>query len=77
VLKKHRERVEIYLQYDGESKESSAYHRGADIRRFKERALERLSEAGVFTTAELVHWMSGLGFQMTGLRVYPYRHAAG
>ncbi|GAB2517373.1 radical SAM protein [Microbacterium petrolearium] len=50
VLKKHRERVEIYLQYDGESKESSAYHRGADIRRFKERALERLSEAGVFTT---------------------------
>lgn len=50
VLKKHRERVEIYLQYDGESKESSAYHRGADIRRFKERALERLSAAGVFTT---------------------------
>ncbi|GAA1740535.1 radical SAM protein [Microbacterium paludicola] len=50
VLKKHRQRVEIYLQYDGESKEASAYHRGADIRRFKERALERLSAAGVFTT---------------------------
>ena len=50
VLKKHRERVEIYLQYDGEEPESSRYHRGADIRRFKQRALERLSEAGVFTT---------------------------
>ena len=46
----HRERVEVYLQYDGESAEASAYHRGADIRRFKERALERLSAAGVFTT---------------------------
>ena len=50
LLKRHRERVEIYLQYDGESAEASAYHRGADIRRFKERALERLSAAGVFTT---------------------------
>ncbi|MGP2408001.1 hypothetical protein ACTUM1_15785, partial [Listeria monocytogenes] len=50
VLKKHRQRVEIYLQYDGESAESSSFHRGADIRRFKERALERLSAAGVFTT---------------------------
>lgn len=47
-LKKHRERVEVYLQYDGESAEASAYHRGADIRRFKERAIERLSAAGVF-----------------------------
>ena len=47
---RHRERVEVYLQYDGESAEASAYHRGADIRRFKERALERLSAAGVFTT---------------------------
>lgn len=50
TLKKHRERVEVYLQFDGESAEASAYHRGADIRRFKDRALERLSEAGVFTT---------------------------
>lgn len=50
VLKRHRERVEIYLQYDGEEPESSRYHRGADIRRFKSRALERLSDAGVFTT---------------------------
>ena len=50
TLKKHRERIEIYLQYDGEEPESSRYHRGADIRRFKTRALERLSAAGVFTT---------------------------
>ena len=50
LLAKHRERVEIYLQYDGESAEASSYHRGADIRRFKERAIERLSAAGVFTT---------------------------
>ena len=50
TLKKHRERVEVYLQYDGVSAEASAHHRGADIRRFKERAIERLSDAGVFTT---------------------------
>ena len=43
LLTRHRERVEVYLQYDGESAEASTYHRGADIRRFKERAIERLS----------------------------------
>ena len=50
TLQRHRERVEVYLQYDGESAEASTHHRGADIRRFKERAIERLSGAGVFTT---------------------------
>ncbi len=50
LLTKHRERVEIYLQYDGESAAASTHHRGADIRRFKERAIERLSAAGIFTT---------------------------
>ncbi len=50
LLERHRERVEVYLQYDGESAAASTHHRGADIRRFKERALERLSGAGVFTT---------------------------
>ena len=50
LLTRHRERVEVYLQYDGESAEASTYHRGADIRRFKERAIERLSGAGIFTT---------------------------
>jgi hypothetical protein len=42
--------VEVYLQYDGSSAEASTHHRGADIRRFKERAVERLSGAGIFTT---------------------------
>ena len=50
LLRKHRERVEVYLQYDGQSAAASTHHRGADIRRFKERAIERLSAAGVFTT---------------------------
>jgi uncharacterized radical SAM superfamily Fe-S cluster-containing enzyme len=50
LLARHRERVEVYLQYDGETAEASTHHRGADIRRFKERALDRLSRAGVFTT---------------------------
>jgi 7,8-dihydro-6-hydroxymethylpterin dimethyltransferase len=50
LLTRHRERVEVYLQYDGESADASTYHRGADLRRFKERAIERLSAAGVFTT---------------------------
>ena len=46
LLRRHRERVEVYLQYDGESAEASTHHRGADLRRFKERAIERLSGAG-------------------------------
>ena len=50
LLRDHRTRVEVYLQYDGASAQASAHHRGADIRRFKERAIERLSAAGVFTT---------------------------
>ncbi len=50
LLTEHRERVEVYLQYDGESAEASAHHRGADLRRFKEHAIERLSGAGIFTT---------------------------
>lgn len=50
LLGRHRERVEVYLQYDGASAEASTHHRGADIRRFKERAIERLSGAGIFTT---------------------------
>ncbi len=50
LLRRHRERVEVYLQLDGESAQASAHHRGADLRRFKDRALERLSAAGVFTT---------------------------
>jgi uncharacterized radical SAM superfamily Fe-S cluster-containing enzyme len=50
LLTEHRERVEVYLQYDGASAEGSTHHRGADIRRFKEEAITRLSSRGIFTT---------------------------
>jgi 7,8-dihydro-6-hydroxymethylpterin dimethyltransferase len=50
LMAEHRDRVEVYLQYDGESASASAHHRGADLRRFKDAALSRLSDAGVFTT---------------------------
>lgn len=50
LLHRHRQRVEVYLQYDGATAEASTHHRGADLRRFKERAVDRLSAAEVFTT---------------------------
>lgn len=50
LLHRHRERVEVYLQYDGAGAEASRHHRGADLRRFKDLAIERLSAAEVFTT---------------------------
>lgn len=50
LLRRHRSRVEVYLQYDGPSPEASIYHRGADLTRFKEAAIARLSGAEVFTT---------------------------
>jgi 7,8-dihydro-6-hydroxymethylpterin dimethyltransferase len=49
-LQQHRKRIEVYLQFDGFKLETHRYHRGADLRRIKEQALSRLSEAGVFTT---------------------------
>ncbi len=50
LLRRHRQRVEVYLQYDGSSAESSMHHRGGDLREHKNRAIDRLSRAGVFTT---------------------------
>lgn len=50
LLRRHRERVEVYLQFDGLDAEGSVHHRGADLRRFKEQAIARLSENGIFTT---------------------------
>ena len=49
LLSEHRERVEVYLQYDG-SAEASRHHRGADLTRLKDLAVDRLSGRGVFTT---------------------------
>jgi uncharacterized radical SAM superfamily Fe-S cluster-containing enzyme len=50
LLTEHRERVEVYLQFDGLSAESSRHHRGADLRRLKADAVARLSERQIFTT---------------------------
>lgn len=50
LLTAHRERVEVYLQYDGLSEQSHRHHRGGDLRRTKDQALRRLSEREIFTT---------------------------
>jgi 7,8-dihydro-6-hydroxymethylpterin dimethyltransferase len=50
ALAKHNERVEVYLQFDGFALETHKVHRGADLREIKRRAVERLSQAGIFTT---------------------------
>lgn len=50
LLTAHRERVEVYLQYDGLSEQAHRHHRGGDLRRTKEQALQRLSEREIFTT---------------------------
>lgn len=33
LLTTHRERVEVYLQYDGLSEQAHRHHRGGDLRR--------------------------------------------
>ena len=50
LLARHRDRVEVYLQYDGEREEAQRALRGTDLRATKSRAIERLSSARVFTT---------------------------
>ncbi len=50
VLRRYRDRVEVYLQYDGPSAETSLALRGTDVREVKARAIERLSSARVFAT---------------------------
>ncbi len=50
VLARNNRRVEVYLQFDGFRLETHRHHRGADLRQIKQRAIERLSNAGVFTT---------------------------
>ncbi len=50
VFERHRERVEVYLQFDGFRRETHRHHRGAALGRVKADAVRRLSEAGVFTT---------------------------
>ena len=50
LLARHRQRVEVYLQYDGSSADASRHHRGGDLRRTKADALQALSDREVFTT---------------------------
>lgn len=50
LLRDHRDRVEVYFQYDGRRPATWEYHRGRDLTEVKARTLDRLSEAGVFTT---------------------------
>lgn len=49
-LARHRSRLEVYLQFDGFEEATYRFHRGADLRRLKQTAVERLVAAGVFTT---------------------------
>jgi uncharacterized radical SAM superfamily Fe-S cluster-containing enzyme len=50
VLKRLRDRVEVYLQYDGPDAEAQSILRGVDLRDLKARTIARLSQARVFTT---------------------------
>jgi hypothetical protein len=49
-IARHRQRIEVYLQFDGFRQETSRFHRGADLRQVKQLAIERLTGAGVFVT---------------------------
>jgi hypothetical protein len=50
ALAKLRDRVEVYLQFDGFRRETWLFHRGEDLRDVKAEAIRRLTEARVFTT---------------------------
>ncbi|WP_420810901.1 radical SAM protein [Euzebya rosea] len=50
TLRRHRDRVEVYLQHDGFDLAGHRHHRGADLRRVKAEAVRALSDAGIFTT---------------------------
>jgi uncharacterized radical SAM superfamily Fe-S cluster-containing enzyme len=50
LLTEYRLRAELYLQFDGLSAEASRHHRGADLRRHKALALERLADREIFST---------------------------
>ncbi len=49
-LQKHRERIEVYLQFDGFRPETHEKLRGENVADEKELALCRLNEAGVYST---------------------------
>lgn len=49
-LEEHSDRIELYLQFDGFRRSTWLHNRGADLRSIKQRAIQRVSDAGVFTT---------------------------
>ena len=49
-LARMRDRVEVYLQFDGFRAETYLFHRGQDLRELKAEAIRRLTEARIFTT---------------------------
>jgi len=54
----YKKRLEVYLQYDGQSSETQELLRGTDLREIKSRAVRRLSEAEIFTTLVMTVTMS-------------------
>ena len=50
LLHKRRDRIEVYLQFDGFKLDTHLYHRGKDLRAMKAEAVGRLTAARVFTT---------------------------
>lgn len=50
ALAKLRQRLEIYLQFDGFALKTHLYHRGKDLRAVKAEALRQLADARLFTT---------------------------
>ncbi|MEM9654382.1 MAG: radical SAM protein, partial [Actinomycetota bacterium] len=50
AIRRHDQRVEVYLQFDGFRGSTHRHHRGADLSTVKQRAITRLSEAEIFTT---------------------------
>ena len=49
-LERLRDRVEIYLQFDGFRESTHRWHRGEDLRDVKDAAIRRLTDARIFTT---------------------------
>ena len=49
-LVRMRDRLEVYLQFDGFRAETYLFHRGQDLREMKTEAIRRLTEARIFTT---------------------------
>ena len=50
MLERFRERVEIYLQWDGPNAGAALHHRGEDVRAEKTRALKAIGEARLWST---------------------------